>query len=66
LTRWSDAECLDTLAAAYAESGQFDEARRFQLWALEVPGLRGAGRESAQARVKLYADEKPYRTAGRN
>jgi tetratricopeptide (TPR) repeat protein len=38
-TGWKDPLCLDTLAAAYAETGQFEEAVRFQIRALEVEDL---------------------------
>jgi tetratricopeptide (TPR) repeat protein len=65
LTGWADPNCLDNLAAAYAENGQFDYALKWQEKALELPGLRTTSRENAQGRVKLYRTNKPYRTAGR-
>jgi tetratricopeptide (TPR) repeat protein len=66
LSGWTDPNCLDNLAAAYAENGQFDYALKWQEKALELPGLRNSHRENAQSRVKLYRASKPYRTAGRN
>ena len=66
LTGWNCGECLDNLAAAFAENGQFDEAVRWQMKALESPTLRGPSRENALGRVKLYEAQKPYRTDGRD
>jgi tetratricopeptide (TPR) repeat protein len=66
LSGWTDPHCLDNLAAAYAENGQFDYALKWQEKALELPGLPGANRDNAEERVKLYRARKPYRTAGRN
>ena len=66
LSRWLDPNCLDNLAAAYAENGQFDYALKWQEKALELPGLRSSNRENAQERVKLYRAKRPYRTEGRN
>jgi tetratricopeptide (TPR) repeat protein len=66
LTGWSDPDCIDNLAAACAESGQFEEAVRWQSKALEFPTFRGPSRENALARVKLYQGRQPYRTEGRD
>jgi tetratricopeptide (TPR) repeat protein len=65
LSAWTDPNCLDNLAAAYAENGQFDYALKWQEKALELPGLRSNTRDHAEGRVKLYRASKPYRTAGR-
>jgi hypothetical protein len=47
LTEWKSAWDLDTLAAAYAEVGQFDEAVKWQKKVAGTPGLRErGGRES--------------------
>ncbi|MBN9122118.1 MAG: tetratricopeptide repeat protein [Planctomycetes bacterium] len=63
LTGWNDPDCIDNLAAACAETGQFDEAVRWQSRALEFPTFSGRRRENALARVKLYREHQPYRTA---
>jgi serine/threonine-protein kinase len=66
LTGWNDPLCLDTLAAAYAEAGRFDEAVRFQTSALEVDDLwlRRDFRKAATERLKLYRQHKPFRDEG--
>lgn len=54
---------LDTLAAAYAESGDFSAAVKVQELALADSGyVRKYGTE-AQQRLQLYKNKKPFRTA---
>jgi tetratricopeptide (TPR) repeat protein len=51
LTEWKDPDALDTLAATYAEAGQFDDAVKWEKKALEQPDVLGpAGLEQAKAR----------------
>jgi tetratricopeptide (TPR) repeat protein len=50
---------LQALAAAYAETGQFTEAVRWQEHALGDPLLKNS--KDAQARLELYRKMKPYR-----
>ncbi len=50
---------LDTLAAAYAEAGRFDDAVRWQTRAVEL--APEAGKAELQSRLDLYKTEKPYR-----
>lgn len=57
------ASCLDTLAAAYAAAGRYDEAVTEQQKALAAMTSRqkDAGRsEGMQARLELYRARKPY------
>jgi serine/threonine-protein kinase len=61
---WNDPYCLDTLAAAYAEAGQFEEAVRYQTRALDDPALKGDVRTAAQQRLELYRQKKPFRDQG--
>jgi tetratricopeptide (TPR) repeat protein len=61
LTHWENASFLDTLACAYAECGQFDEAVR---WVGQVLDLVEEGaRAEYEARRELYRAGKPYRCA---
>ena len=58
---WDNWDYIDTLAAAYAETGDFKNAIKF-----EEKALRKAGREdtkSAQARLALYQQQRPFRFA---
>jgi tetratricopeptide (TPR) repeat protein len=56
---WQSSGAIDTLAAAYAEAGKFDEAVRWQTKALElaVP----AAKKKMSDRLALYKAGKPYR-----
>ncbi len=73
LTRWQDPDCLDTLAAAYAEAGNFESAVNLQIQAIRlvrqnVPSLllkaqndgvrRSVGFED---RLAFYKSRKPTR-----
>ena len=58
LTSWENAGYLDTLAAAYAETGDFREAVRWQETALALPDLKG--NQQAQDRLQLYRSGRPY------
>lgn len=57
LTGWKDAAVLDTLAAAYAEAGDFKSALRWQTAVLDM-GLEGA---DVKERMELYRRLKAYR-----
>lgn len=53
---------LDTLAAAYAEDGQFVEAVRYQTKAIEGSSATSLGNRSEfRQRLELYKLNKPYR-----
>ncbi len=59
LAQWKAAHYIGTLAAAYAEAGDFDAAVRWQTQAnaLESNPERKA---DGEARLKLYREKKPY------
>jgi tetratricopeptide (TPR) repeat protein len=61
LTRWKGAYFLNTLAAAYAEVGNFPEAIKWQKKALEEPELPKSFGEQARPHLELYQQGKPYR-----
>jgi hypothetical protein len=61
LTGWKSPHALDALAAAYAETGQFKEAVKWQKKALEAGFGDKGQRERARKRLKLYEAGKPYR-----
>jgi len=54
-----DFSLLDTLAAAYAESGDFAEAVRWQTQAVKL--APAAGKAELQSRLGLYLAAKPFR-----
>ncbi|HKY33344.1 MAG TPA: tetratricopeptide repeat protein, partial [Candidatus Polarisedimenticolia bacterium] len=59
------ASCLDTLAAAYAESGRFDDAVRTARKAEEAAGAAGDEDRTARIRerISLYQAGRPFRDA---
>lgn len=60
-TRFGLWAALDTLAAAYAEAGDFDQAVRYQKQALGSVGIREKKRAEMQRRLTLYEQKKPFR-----
>lgn len=64
LTEWKNWSALDTLAAANAEAGRFDEACR---WAEKAASLTyGANRGQCLARLKQYQAGQPLRLDWKN
>jgi tetratricopeptide (TPR) repeat protein len=59
LTSWKSAPELDTLAAAYAEAGQFDRALKWQTAAIQ---LESHSDEGYEARLAMYRKRDPYRS----
>jgi hypothetical protein len=51
---------LDTLAAAYAESGSFDKAIEWENKALSFQSFARSAGDQGRRRLKLYTDRKPY------
>lgn len=61
LSNWKEADQLDTLAAAYAEDGNFDEAVNYQKKAIELATDKDLAKHFL-ARRSLYQARKPYRS----
>jgi serine/threonine protein kinase/tetratricopeptide (TPR) repeat protein len=64
LSQWKNGNCFDTLAAAYAEIGNFEEAIRWQKRALEVglgPDVDAKEVEKARLKITQYQQGRPYR-----
>ena len=67
MTNWNDPEMLGTLAAAYAETGDFDNAINWQQKAVDLtsPTLL-VTLDEQQARLALYQNRRPWRPAPPN
>jgi hypothetical protein len=66
LTSWKDARLLDTLAAAYAENGDFTAALKWEQYALKMAGPPDSGvLKEMRERLALYRNRTPYREAPR-
>jgi len=61
LTEWKVMACVDTLAAAYAEQGDFRAAVDWQTKALALQTGDDSFRRAADERLQLYRAKKPYR-----
>ncbi|HEX5446205.1 MAG TPA: tetratricopeptide repeat protein, partial [Pirellulales bacterium] len=61
LTEWKRAAFVDTLAAAYAEAGDFEAAVRWQTKAIEL-SVEKTIRKAAEERLELYREHRPFRT----
>ena len=59
-TDWQEAGIIDTLAAAYAETGDFSSAQKWQTKAIELE-TDAKNKEEFVARLKLYQQKQPYR-----
>ena len=61
LSNWESSDIVDTLAAAYAEVGNFDRAVKYQMQAISMSGTYGPERRKMEERLELYREHKPYR-----
>ena len=65
MTNWKNGGYIDTLAAANAEAGEFEEALRREQEALALPDMKSQ-RDEAKARILLYQSRTPFREERRN
>jgi tetratricopeptide (TPR) repeat protein len=61
LTGWKNPVAIRTLAAAYAESGMFPEAVKWEKKALGIGYRNEEETAKSRGRLKLYEDGKPFR-----
>jgi tetratricopeptide (TPR) repeat protein len=61
LTKFKNGGYLDTLAAAYAELGQFDKAVEWQEKALKAGDIPIKDMDAARKRLELFKQKKAYR-----
>jgi tetratricopeptide (TPR) repeat protein len=61
LMEWRDEDTIDTLAAAYAEAGDFDSAVRYEQEALSTKGISADDSKIFQYHLELYKQHRPYR-----
>jgi tetratricopeptide (TPR) repeat protein len=59
LTRWSVWGYIDTLAAAYAETGDFEQAVKFQKITFRAKSLSEKDRKTLQRHLQLYQQRQP-------
>ncbi len=60
LSDWKDGDCITTLAAAYAEMGDFEQAQKFEKQAIEMLDA-GVDKTRCEGRLGLYQQATPYR-----
>ena len=60
ITQWKQSHILDTLAAAYAETGDFDSAMEWQTKA-NMLNLEPEYKTKGEIRLKLYKNKKTFR-----
>jgi len=65
MTNWKHGDYVDTLAAAYAEAGEFEQAVRREQEALQLPDMQSK-QDEAKARVILYQSRTPFREERRD
>lgn len=61
LTDWKEPTSIDVLAAACAETGDFEQSIRYEKQALQASGMNKQFGDQARKRLQLYEEGKPYR-----
>jgi tetratricopeptide (TPR) repeat protein len=60
LTQWNRPAFIDTLAAAYAEAGDFNNAVKWETQFLAMQNIDAGNHSDAQDRLALYQAKQPY------
>jgi Flp pilus assembly protein TadD len=60
-TGFGNVDCLDTLAAAYAEAGRFEDAAATVRRALALPGVPAELKQRLEEHLRLFQDRQPVR-----
>lgn len=60
MSRWERSGCIDTLAVAYAEAGDFDQATKYEKQSINDPSLSPKEREEREKRLTLFHERKPF------
>jgi TonB family protein len=61
VSQWKSFGCYDTLAVAYAEAGDFDQALKYEKQSLSDSSLAPKEREEREKRVAVFEQRKPFR-----
>jgi hypothetical protein len=61
--QWKDDNSIDTLAAAYAEAGDFDSAVRYEEKALGMKNVASADAKTFQEHLRAFKQHQPIRVA---
>lgn len=61
LSNWKNLSYIDTLAAAYAEANDFDQAAKYEGRVLAGLDVKAPGRTDVRRRLELYRHHKSYR-----
>ena len=59
LTNWAKWENIDTLAAAYAESGNFEKAVEYEKQAMDMQSVSGEDRKEMKRHLSMYEHHEP-------
>lgn len=59
LTNWNRWDWIDTLAAAFAESGDFESAIKYEKQAMNMSSVTESNRKELQRCLSLYEQQKP-------
>jgi len=58
---WKDENTIDTLAAAYAETGDFNSAVQYAAQALAIKGISREDSKRIQRHLESFQQHKPIR-----